>query len=183
MEKFKKFFFYFICCSVFGWLFEVILNFIRLGELKNWGTLFGPWLPIYGWGGLFIILLSQKIKKKPLWIFIFSFLICAVVEFLTSLYLEIMYDAHWWDYSDLPLNIDGRIWLGGLLIFSVFSLFVIYIFVPLLDKIQKKLNKKFFTIMVFVLVILHITDFIYCTINPRTDTLNMGYTITNKLVI
>lgn len=178
MEKFKKYLFYFLSFAFLGWIFEVTLNLIRLGKFMNCGTLLGPWLPIYGWGGILIVLLSFKIKKKPLCIFLSSFCICAVVEYFTSLYLELVYDTKWWNYSDLPLNLDGRTWLGGLVLFAVFSLIIIYYLIPLLDKIYDKSNKKIFSKVILILLILHIIDFCYCTFNPRIDFLPISNNIT-----
>ena len=55
------FFFFF---SMFGWLFEVFFYLVNEGSFINRGTMTGPWLPIYGFGGLVIIYLMPYEKKS-----------------------------------------------------------------------------------------------------------------------
>lgn len=55
---------FFIFCFV-GWVWEVSLAFISEGTFVNRGTLHGPWLPIYGTGGVIILILLKKLRKKP----------------------------------------------------------------------------------------------------------------------
>lgn len=79
----------FFALAFIGWCFEV-LNEIRKGHgFINRGVLHGPWLPIYGFGGLIIYILLKKFYKKPIIVFSLSFLISAVIEYFTSFYLEI----------------------------------------------------------------------------------------------
>ena len=51
---------FFIFCFV-GWVWEVSLAFISEGMFVNRGTLHGPWLPIYGTGGVIILVLLKKL--------------------------------------------------------------------------------------------------------------------------
>ena len=56
----------FFVLSISGWVWEVVLHFLRYGELINRGVLHGPWLPIYGSGGILILLLLNKLRKYPI---------------------------------------------------------------------------------------------------------------------
>ena len=53
---------FFIFCFV-AWVWEVSLAFISEGTFVNRGTLHGPWLPIYGTGGVIILILLKKLRK------------------------------------------------------------------------------------------------------------------------
>ena len=63
---------FFIFCFV-GWVWEVSLAFISEDMFVNRGTLHGPWLPIYGTGGVIILVLlkscakSQRLNSSRLW--------------------------------------------------------------------------------------------------------------------
>ena len=46
---------FFFSASTVGWLWEVFLHIFMDGALINRGTTWGPWLPIYGVGGLSLI--------------------------------------------------------------------------------------------------------------------------------
>ena len=120
----------FFALAFIGWCFEV-LNEIRKGHgFINRGVLHGPWLPIYGFGGLIIYILLKKFYKKPIIVFSLSFLISAVIEYFTSFYLEITKGMVWWDYSKKPFNINGRICLLYTLVFALLATILYYFVIP-----------------------------------------------------
>ena len=51
--------------AVIGWIYEVSLEVVvyRWG-FSNRGFLFGPYLPVYGFGAIIILLALQPLKKK-----------------------------------------------------------------------------------------------------------------------
>ena len=57
---------YIIFCiyALFGWIYEVSLILIREHRFENRGVLFGPFLPIYGFGVLLLLLVLRKFMKK-----------------------------------------------------------------------------------------------------------------------
>ena len=69
----------------------------------------GPWLPIYGAGGVLAVLLLRRFADKPLRVFALGVALCTVIEYVTGRYLDSLYGLRWWDYSMLPLNIDGLV--------------------------------------------------------------------------
>ena len=168
MKKINRYILYFLSFSFIGYLWEVLLQFIRHHKFINCGTLLGPWLPIYGWGGLLVSLLPKKINDNYLVLFIISFILCGVMEYMTSVYLENVYNMKWWDYSSYPFNINGRIFLGGLIIFALASVIAVKLVIPFLDKIYDKYNSKLFAMVLIILLIIHIIDFVYCTYKPNT---------------
>ncbi len=109
----------FFLFSIVGWLWEVLLHILTEGTFVNRGVLFGPWLPIYGSGCNLILLITKKYLERPFVTFSLTIVTCAIVEYSTSWYLETFKNAKWWDYSDLPLNLHGRICLEGLLVFGI----------------------------------------------------------------
>ena len=65
LNKFKNIMIYFICFAFIGWIYEVILFLVDDHILVNRGVLYGPWLPVYGCGGLIIYYLFYRFKNKP----------------------------------------------------------------------------------------------------------------------
>ena len=55
-----------ISSGIFGFVYETIFYRIDLGYFVKRGSTFGPWIPIYVFGGLFITLLTYKYKNKYL---------------------------------------------------------------------------------------------------------------------
>lgn len=181
MDRIKKLLFYFIVFSFVGFIWEVIVDLVYLEGLNNPGTMMGPYVPIYGVGGLLIYFLSIKLKDKPLVLFIVSFLLSGILEYSTALFLENIYNMKWWDYSDMPLNFHGRIFFLGLVGFSLAGMFAVYVVVPYMDKLINKFNKKAFNVFLIVFVVFFIIDFMFSIVKPNTLDAKKLYNERNKI--
>ena len=112
-----RLFILFIFYSFLGWVWETIYCTINEKHFQNRGFLFGPVCPIYGIGVVLVQLLfcaseNGPASAVPAWgVFLMCAAGSAVIEYGTSWYLEKRFHARWWDYSELPLNINGRICL------------------------------------------------------------------------
>ena len=125
--------FLFFVFSVLGWMIEVSLKFIDFGRFVNRGFLIGPYCPIYGLGSVLIILVTQNFQEQEhslAFVFLVSLLVCGLVEYLVSYFLEAHYHARWWDYSNRPMNLNGRIWIGNLVLFGLGGLAIDRVFKP-----------------------------------------------------
>lgn len=160
--------FLFFMFSFLGYIIEVIVAFIQSGRFINRGTLFGPWLPIYGKGGVLIVLVCKFFKKKPSLVFLISLLLCGILEYFTACYLELVKNMSWWDYSHLPLNIAGKIWIPSLIFFGLLGLVVIYILEPKLRNLWQKLSKKPQIIFCVLFLSLYLIDYTYSFFHPNT---------------
>ena len=171
LDKFKNVMIYFICFAFIGWIYEVIVFLVEDHILVNRGVLYGPWLPVYGCGGLIIYYLFYHFKNKPvkkgninirpLLIFIYITITAVTVELLTT-YICDFINSDWsklWDYSDKFMNFQGRIALIPGLKFGLIGLLGIYIIVPLIDKF-KKINKKPVINITYIIILLFIIDVI-----------------------
>lgn len=133
---FSLYFVYFIEASFAGWVWECTYNAVKQHRWENRGFLFGPVIPIYGVGtvGMMIIvrlLPSLSADDVSLWkVFLISVVGSAILEYLTSYVMEKLFHAVWWDYSDMPLNIHGRICLPASLAFGVAGVFIVKYVIP-----------------------------------------------------
>ena len=157
----------FFIFSFLGWCYELILDLINKGALINLGFFLGPYLPIYGTGSLCVIVLLKKFYKKPLLTFFLSMVICSTIEFFTSYILELIYHKLWWDYSNLFLNLNGRIALGVAVVFGIFCLILNYILAPFFNKQIYKIPNKIQTIICIVLITVFIIDFSFSIFSPH----------------
>ena len=159
----------FFIFAIIGWVWEVVLHIIVDGEFVKRGVLQGPWLPIYGYGGILILTVLNKFRAKPLTQFIAIIILCGTIEYFTSVYLETIYHGQrWWDYSGYFLNLHGRICAEGLLVFGLGGIAIVYIAAPLLDNIIKKIDHKKLVTVCCILVILFAIDNIYSRKVPNT---------------
>lgn len=81
--------------------------------------MFGPWLPIYGVGGVMLLVCLKPFRKNKLVTFILSMILCAILEYGTAWYLETFKQMKWWDYSGYFLTLQGRICLEGIVVFGI----------------------------------------------------------------
>lgn len=158
----------FFAVSLIGWLWEVSQHFVRTGQLVNRGTLYGPWLPIYGTAAVMMLVLLKRLAQRPGILFGCTVAVCGVIEYATSVVLEILFHTRWWDYSNMPLNIQGRICVGGLMLFGLGGCAVIYLIGPAIDCRVKKLPKAAAAAVLIILVLIFICDVIYSFTNIRT---------------
>lgn len=165
---------FFFSFSVMGWLWEVGIHLVEDGQFVNRGVLLGPWLPIYGSGGVIIVFLLRKMGKWPILTFLSSMLLCSIVEYFTSWVLELSKGAKWWDYSGYLFNLNGRICLEGALIFGMGGCLFIYFLAPWLDDLYRKISIKTRWFICLLLLSLFVADSIYSYVHP-----NMGKGITD----
>lgn len=160
------FFFYvplFFLVSIVGWLWEVGLYLVQDGEFVNRGVLTGPWLPIYGCGGIALTFLLRRWEYKPLQVFLTSMLLCSVLEYLASYVLERVWGIRWWDYSGQLLNISGRICLLSSLMFGLGGWLLVCYAVPYLRMLYRKIwrmenGRKALQLVCLVLLLIFAAD-------------------------
>ena len=177
----------FFAFAFIGYLWEVILHLFSDGVFVNRGSLYGPWLPIYGCGGVLTLVLLNKYRDNPTLVFFASVILCGIVEYFSSLFMELAFNTRWWDYTGYFFNINGRVCLEGLLFFGFGCTVSIYIVTPLLLELFHRLDKHYVKFLTIMLSILFLTDFVfYLTIGPNkgngitsydgyTDTINVKF--------
>lgn len=159
----------FFAFSLMGWVWEVSLHLITDGVFVNRGVLHGPWLPIYGTGGVMILAVLNKFREKPLVEFLLTIVLCGCVEYFTSWFLEITHNGEkWWDYSGYFLNLNGRICAEGLLVFGLGGMAIVYVAAPLLDDLIRKIPYKILIPVCITLLAVFGADEVYSNRHPNT---------------
>lgn len=133
----RIYFLLFMIYSVIGWCMEVTCKLIQYKRFINRGFLIGPYCPIYGYGAILITVLLKKYIYDPWVLFVMAILVCGTLEYLTSFFMEKIFKARWWDYSQRKFNLNGRVCLGTIIPFGILGLFIMYVSNPfLLDKLE-----------------------------------------------
>ena len=125
-------FVWFVVYSVLGWVWESTYCTIVERKWQNRGFLYGPACPIYGTGVVVMILiwhhmLGQGTTLTWWQVFLVAFFGSMVLEYATHWALEKLFHAYWWDYSNMPLNLNGRICLPASTLFGLAGLLVVYV--------------------------------------------------------
>ena len=101
----------FFIYACLGWCAEVAFAACKHGRFVNRGFLNGPLCPIYGFGLLIVVVLLRLVQENLSLLFLGSFLLTTLLEFVTGFVLERLFHTRWWDYSGMPLNIGGYVCL------------------------------------------------------------------------
>ncbi len=159
----------FFIFSFAGWCWEVGLHMVQSGEFVNRGVFHGPWLPIYGSGGVLVLVVLGKLRDRPVATFFMTVLLCGIVEYVTSWGLEQMYGVRWWDYSGYFLQLNGRVCAEGLLVFGLGGCAFIYILAPLMmEHGIRRLSMKVRLLLCALLLALFALDFWYSREAPNS---------------
>lgn len=120
----------FFIYSVIGWLWETLYCSLKAHKFVYRGFLVGPYCPIYGFGVLLVLLLVSPYQKNVIFLYIFSTCVVTILEYVTSFLLEIFFHATWWDYKDVPFNLNGRVALPVSLFWGVGCLLIVKVVQP-----------------------------------------------------
>ena len=153
--------------SVIGWIWET--PYVSFNEKKyvNRGFLKGPYIPIYGYACLTIILSMNIFNSLEDSFFlmmiqiIFISIISAVWEYFTSLGLEIAFKTRWWDYSDRKFNLHGRVALDYTILFGIGG-YILWRFVnPLFDSLYNNITPNYLLVFILTFYTLFVIDNVY----------------------
>lgn len=119
--------------SFAGFLLEVAFAKLTGGRTNRKGLLVLPLCPVYGTGACLILALPQWVDDQPWTLFLFGGFTATVVEYLAALYHEKALGVSFWNYDDLPGNIQGKVCLPFSLAWGALSLGLVYWLHPLLS--------------------------------------------------
>ena len=160
MNTFYKYVYIFAVCCVVGFTVETLWCFIRHGYIESRKSLvYGPLSVAYGMGGVLLTAVLSKFDQAPLWkVFFISFLVGTVAEYICSLGQEIVFGSVAWDYSHLPLNINGRVCLLYSAFWGILGVGWVKFIMPLSDKLINLMPGVLNHILVWTFVIFFIFD-------------------------
>ncbi len=146
--------------SFFGFLLELtVKTFLFRG--MNSGILYGPWLPVYGFGAISVIFIMRFVFNRfkiPRWlkiicIFLMVCFFLSLIEYVGGILIEKVFHQTFWDYRDMKFSLGKYVSLEMALVWGICSLLIIYVIKPLFDPFIKK-------IPVFVSILISIIFFL-----------------------
>lgn len=153
------YFLLFLIYSFIGWLIEVLSGFATSGKWVNRGFLIGPIVPIWGCGAILITFILKS-SDGIFNLIVSSAFIGSALEYFVNYIMEKLFKARWWDYSHLPFNVNGRVWLGSSALFGIGGLIIVKYSNPFLFNFLLSFDKKITLMVSFILFIIMATDLI-----------------------
>lgn len=142
---------YFIIYSVIGFIIETLFGLLTKGVLESRKSfMYEPFCGIYGLGAVVMIIGLQRLKKNNYTLFFGGFLIGSIVEYVISWIGEMIFQIKWWDYSNVPFNLNGRICVWFSLFWGILAIYLMSHLHPKVDRLLDKFSIKTLKIIVTI---------------------------------
>lgn len=170
---FVKIFVFFVLGCIIGTYYEEILWYVRFRQrVDRQGVFYGPFSPIYGLGVcIFVIFLGKRAEERS-WFrtWAWSALIGGCTEYATSLIAEKVFGSTIWDYSNIPLNINGRTTLPFMVFWGLGGMVLMKVAYPFISKWLEKVPYKIGQAVYHIALVLMIVDLVlsYGAMGRRT---------------
>ena len=126
---------YFFVYGFLGWCTEVAFAAWKEHRFVNRGFLNGPICPVYGIGVTLVVHFLSPYRSNLIILYITSTILVTALEWLTGFILERVFHNKWWDYSNMPLNLNGYVCLLFSLIWGVACVLIVDFIHPIIHKL------------------------------------------------
>lgn len=148
--------------SFSGWLLEVIYRSVTNRKFVNAGFLHGPFVPIYGFGAVGVILLNGLFGEYSIALRFTAFgFAITFVEYVTGSLFEGLFKLKLWDYSDSRFNLHGKVCLHFSAAWTVLAIIFLIVIQPLVYGLIHKFGKSEVTIAALIVTVYLSIDFLY----------------------
>ncbi|HJH62087.1 MAG TPA: hypothetical protein IAC84_02280 [Firmicutes bacterium] len=151
-------FLYFLLYSFLGWLMETCYCSVLQRRLVPRGFLYGPICPIYGAGVLIMILFFTPLKGNLLVFYVVAVAVMSAWEYFVGWLLEVTTHMKYWDYSNHPFNLKGRICLWVALVWGGLSYLVIFWIHPPIQQLYNRIPPWLVTTLCVTLLAVLLAD-------------------------
>ncbi len=131
METVYRFAWYFFLYAFLGWCCEVCFAAAKDGKFVNRGFLNGPVCPIYGFGVVVVVGLLAPVRENVFLLFLCSVILTSALEWITGFVLEKAFHQKWWDYAEMPFNLNGYVCLLFSLLWGLACLLIMDVIHPM----------------------------------------------------
>ncbi len=153
-------FLFFIFCNI-GWVIESTVESLYNRHFVNRGFLKGPYIPIYGFGGMVMLICCVPFEENGFVVYLVGVLSCTALEYFVGWVMETIFQKQFWDYSMLKFTYKNRISLIPSLFWGLLSLFMVYVLYGIVDALVTTIPMNFIIIYVIVFSLIMGADIIY----------------------
>jgi len=159
--QFVHWLFLFMLFNFIGWCFESTIESVYHRRFINRGFLKGPYIPIYGTGGIFMMLVCVPFAKSALSVFVVGMATCTVLEYCVGAIMEALFKKQFWDYSMMRFVYKNRVSLVSSLVWGLMSLFLVYFLYNLVVPLALGINTDAIEIFSYTAGAVMLADVIY----------------------
>lgn len=156
-EPYHYIFLFFIFCNI-GWVQESVIESLYHRRWINRGFLRGPYIPIYGFGGMLLFFCSIPFRENGFLVYISGAVSCTILEYFVGWLMETFFHKQFWDYSMMKFTYKNRISLLSSMFWGILSLFMAYVLAGILDSLLAVLPTPLILIYSIVTAVLMTGD-------------------------
>ena len=149
---------FFYLYSFIGWCFESTVVSLDKRHFVNRGFMRGPMLPLYGFGAITVLFSTMAVRDNPVLTFLIGSLAATLLEYVTGVCMEALFQVRYWDYSDHKFQFQGHICLTSSIAWGVLSLVMAKIHEPF-EHFIMLIPSELLNIIVLVLTFFAAIDF------------------------
>lgn len=155
MNSLIKYFWNLVLGSFIGFIVETLWCMIRWKKIESRkGLIYSPLIPIYGLATLFITLLKELLNlNNSISYFLLTYIICAIVEYISSIFQEKCFNTKSWDYTNMLGSINGRINLFYLMAWSLIGVLWCNTYEILINTVLKIPFINIITLILFIFLL------------------------------
>lgn len=151
------FFFYFYC--FFGWCFESTYVSLKEKHLVNRGFMRGPFLPLYGTGGIMMLVVSAPFQGNVLLVYLAGCVGATALEYVTGVTMEALFKVRYWDYSRQKFQFQGHICLKSTLTWGLLTILMTEWLHKIIEGFVLQIPVVWLERTVFLVTIVLVVDF------------------------
>ncbi|WP_461225618.1 putative ABC transporter permease [Lacticaseibacillus suihuaensis] len=166
-QAFSSWILYFFAYAFVGWVWESGFVSVQKRRWVNSGFLNGPWIPVYGFAMTAVLAAIAPFQNNIVALYLLSAIVITIIEYVTSWLMEALFHARWWDYSNVPLNLNGRVALPISAFWGLGMVVIVKYVHPLVSQVVGRVDTTYGMFASFLLIALFMFD--------------LGFTLANML--
>lgn len=150
----------FLIGAFLGDIVETIFCRITMGYwMSRSSVVYGPFSVVWGLACALLTAFLYKYKdKSDRYIFGYGTIVGGAYEYLCSVFTELLFGTTFWDYSDIPFNLGGRINLLYCFFWGIAAVVWLKGIYPLFSGWIEKIPKKIGPVLTWIAVVLMIAN-------------------------
>lgn len=156
-----------LCFFVYGclgWCTEVVFAAVRQRKFVNRGFLNGPICPIYGIGVVSVVVILEPLMDNTVLLYLGAVILVTALEWITGFLLEKLFHHKWWDYSNMPMNLNGYVCVLFSFIWGIACVVIVRDIHPAIYHMLT-LPPRWVRILVSILLLLLLAVDLYVSVN------------------
>lgn len=147
-----------MCFYIAAFLGDIIeMVFCRVTEgvwMSRSSVVWGPFSIVWGLAiALGTVMLYRYRNQGSVRLFLAGTVLGGLYEYLCSVFTEVLYGKVFWDYSNIPLNVNGRINLWYCFFWGVAAVLWLKKLYPVISSWIEKIPKKTGTVIIWCLIV------------------------------